>query len=120
MMTITFFDANAHTPDKHPIDKMIHFITDIQQLTNSELEQLVEHIIDCQDCRDSIRVFIAAGKDMARTENCPGTRTGGLLDQMAQIMLEIDAKNDISAYIDVLEMQGKEAAESQFPLLADH
>ena len=114
-MTTTFFDANVHTFDKHISIEALLYST-----TTAQLEWFIDHIIACEDCRRSIGTFIATSKDAEQAESYLGTINSDLLTKITQIIQEIDAQNDTSAYIEILEVQGKEAAERRFPLLANH
>ena len=120
-MTITFFDANARTPGKHLSTKRLAYLTaGTWQPTTGELEQLVDHIVACKDCRKNLETFIIASIDADQPENCPGAILPGFFAKIRHIIREIDMQNDISAYIETLEMQDLEEAEHQFPLLAEH
>src|SRR5437764_2824989 len=120
MMTTLFFNANADVSSEHLSVSALAYITaGIWLPTALELEQIVEHVVACKCCQKTLEAFIAASRDDNQKENGAGIIVPSLLSKIAQLMREMDMQDDMSAYIEILEVQGREEADQQFPILAE-
>jgi hypothetical protein len=106
---------HVHTPEM-----LIDIVTGSWEPTPLEIQHLLEHLITCVPCRVILGacVILYAEKESAKE------RAQQVVDAFRTSLQEalhgIDFQNRLSAYIDILEAEGEEQADKQFPEVADH
>jgi hypothetical protein len=103
----------------HFLPQLIDMITGKCQLFPAQQEQCWQHLAECIHCQTFLGSYLVEIIKYDKAHNNPEGSAQELLIQLTQIMHKT-LKEDIPAYVEALEEQREEEANSRFPLLADH
>jgi hypothetical protein len=104
----------------HYIHRLIEMVTDEWQPTPSQYERLVTHLIGCLHCQVALGMLVVLERDYARSSSSPVGLVERLLSQITEIIHETTIRNQITAYIEMLEAKGEKKANKKFPRLFEH
>jgi hypothetical protein len=121
-MTVTFLDVSIDTFDEHRdiVPKLAGLVIGVWQPTSLELEQLISHILQCQYCQITLEALVTTNADNHENENYSEAGILSLSPKLSNIIHELNTRENIGSYMEVLETHGEEEAFKQFPLLAEH
>lgn len=103
----------------HVLSQFMDAIMGKQQLSSDQQEQRRKHLAECIHCQAFLGSYLVNRLEETETPDGPGAPVQELLTQLRRIMHETLAA-DVSAYADKLVKNGKEEANNQFPLFAEH
>ena len=111
--------------DLENLDKPPHVLSQLTammigswQPAPADLEALLPHLVECVYCQLALKTLIAL--ELESNPSDEATRTlHTLLAQLTDLIHETQME-DLAAYMEVLEVQGQDEADSKFPLLSEH
>ena len=106
----------------HVVDKLFHLVKGEKRPDASELEQMAAHLTECAYCRTLLIVLLSTEQEYERLKDPTETSARELLAQVAEIHLAAESVDyeQIGAYAEAIVAEGKEDADKQFSVLADH
>ncbi|HLZ62872.1 MAG TPA: hypothetical protein VKR06_38480 [Ktedonosporobacter sp.] len=122
-------EKNAPVKDKidpdllvppHMVGELIRLVTGEWRPDDAQQEQLIAHLIECQDCRIMLISLLSAEQ-----EQLVDPSEGSLQDILAQFVA-IHHKiaglgyEQMGAYAEAIVDQGQDEADKRFPLLVEH
>ncbi len=104
----------------HTLEVLVALVAGTWEPTPLERQHLLEHLITCVPCRVILgtSVILYAKKESAKEQ--AQEVVDAFRASLQEALHGIDFQNKLSAYIDMLEAQGEEQADEQFPDLAAH
>lgn len=91
------------------------------QPTVSELDQLLDHLTTCPLCQTFLGACIEVQKNEERRwKEKTQENVNGLLSSLERSVHETLLVNDVSTYIETIEMAGEDKARERFPALGKH
>lgn len=106
----------------HIVGKLIDLLRGAWQPEPFQQDQLVAHLMECSSCRAALIVLLSA-EWAGEKRHCEAETTiSNLLRQLKTIRREIEAQGyeSMGAYAEAIVARGREEAEKQFPILAEH
>src|ERR1700693_185578 len=94
----------------HVLHRLIDMVIGECQPTLSQHEQLLTHLTECLYCQIALGVLVAAVRDHDRSSGSSDEPAAQLLSQVTDIIHETKARDDIRAYIEILEAKGEKKA----------
>src|SRR5713101_5598532 len=104
----------------HVVRKLIDMVMDEWQPTLSQYEQLVTHLTECIHCQVALGTLVVVERDYDRSSGSPVGPAEKILSQITEIIHETKARDDIRAYIEMLEAKGEKEASKKFSQLVEH
>lgn len=116
MLPETVFESLDTPP--HVLSQLTAMFLENWHPTHAERETLLPHLVECLSCQLSLTMLIALEleSDLSR-EDSRTLQT--LLAQLTDLFHETQTE-DLATYMEVLEAQSHDEADSQFPLLSEH
>jgi hypothetical protein len=104
----------------HIVSELFRLITGQWQPNAAQQEQLIAHLMTCQDCRVTLISLLSA--ELAQLNNSSEGPLQNILGQFVAIhhTLEGLGYEQMGAYAETMIAQGQGEADKRFPLLAKH
>lgn len=104
----------------HVVPRLVDLVMNEWQPTPSQNEQLLTHLVDCVYCQIALRTLLVAELDCDLSDGSAEQPARQLLSHLTNIIHETSVRDNMGAYIEMLDASGEEAANKQFPQLAEH
>lgn len=85
-----------------------------------EQERILGHLVECLPCQDALRTLLAIELDQDRQIGITEEPIAKLISRLSNIFEKAQIRQDISAYVEAVELWGNEEARKKYPRLADH
>ena len=114
--------SNPEILEEHPhyAHRLVDLMLDEWQPTPDQYELLVNHLAECIHCQVALGTLVVIERDNVE----PGDSSSGLLEQLlsliTKIIHETKARDEITAYIEILEVKGEKQAKKKFPQFFEH
>lgn len=114
--------ANSESLEEHPhvVQKLINLVKNEWQPTPPQYEELLTHLTGCIDCQIALGTLIAIEREYDRATSSPVGPAEQLLSRITKIIHETKARDEIRAYIELLEAKGEKKANKKFPQFVEH
>lgn len=111
-------DILVHHP--HYVHRLIEMDLNEWQPTPSQFQHLVTHLAKCIHCQVALGILALIERDSARSIGSPTGPIEQLLSQVTELIHETTVRNEITAYIEMLEAKGKKKASKKYPQFFKH
>jgi hypothetical protein len=118
--TSPFTNPGILEQHSHYAHRLIDMVMDEWQPTSSQYEQLVTHLKECIHCQVALGMFVIVERNYDRSTGSPVVPAERLLSQITEIIHETTARDEIGAYIEMLEAKGEKKANKKFPRFVEH
>lgn len=104
----------------HYVHRLIEMDLNEWQPTPSQYQRLVTHLTSCLHCQVALGMLVILERDYARSSGSPVGPAEQLLSRVTELIHETTVRNEITAYIEMLEEKGEMKANKKFPQFFEH
>ncbi|MFI5422228.1 MAG: hypothetical protein ACHQ1H_14790 [Nitrososphaerales archaeon] len=116
---LAHYSENIEQPP-HILPALFDLLSGEGHPTSFEREQQLGHLAECKDCQDALRTLLAIELDQDRQVGITEKPIWKLISRLTSAIEKEQIRNDIPAYIETIELRGKEEARKRYPRLAEH